>query len=232
MPLERLRRKLSIAAFAWRGAANLCRLLLAIGAVAALYIGSLHHRLAVAGWMDRANFDRDAVSRIVRWAPLFDLGLLFCGLLCLIFWLRWVFLSARLVRLLDPAAMRYSPAEAVLGFLVPIVHFWMPIYALVDLEDFSAAQRRVETPALPVKPAAIVVLAVVAITLISSVFFYPMDDFSFPERGQWVMAGVATAALACLVMLEVMDSLVREVGKGQRIALEQDGVAGMAPTEP
>jgi hypothetical protein len=188
-------------------------------------MGSLHYRLTVAGWIDRANFDRSAVSAIVQWAPLFDLALIFCGLLCLIFWLRWVFLSTRLVRLVDPDAMRYSPAEAALGFLVPVVHFWMPIYALVDLQDFSAAQRREETPALPVKPAAIVVLAILAFTLIGSVFFYPMDDFSFPERGQWVMLGVATAALACIVMLEVMESLMREVEKGQQILFERMGAS-------
>lgn len=231
MPLERLRRKLSIAAFAWRGVANLCRLLLAAGAVAALYIGSLHYRLTVAGWMDRANFDRGVVSGLVRWAPLFDLALIFFGLLCLILWLRWVFLSTRLVRLVDPTAMRYSPVEAVLGFLVPVAHFWMPIFTLVDLQDFSAARRRVETPALPVKPAAIVVLAIVAVTLISSVFFYPMDDFSFPERGQWVMLGVASAALSCLVMLEVMESLVREVEKGQQIVFDQEEAGEIATPE-
>lgn len=224
MPLERLRRKLSIAAFAWRAAASFCCLLLAAGAVVSLYMSSLHYRLTVAGWMDRANFDRSVVSGIVEWAPLFDIALVFCGLLCLIFWLRWVFLSTRLARLVDSESVRYSPAEAALGFLVPVVHFWMPIYALVDLQDFSAAQRREETPALPVKPAAIVVLAIVAFTLIGSVFFYPMDDFSFPERGQWVMLGVATAALACIVMLEVMESLVREVEKGQQILFERMGI--------
>lgn len=235
--MQKLRARLGFAALAWRVWASVCGILLMLGACVALFFASLHYRLAVGDWTERALFDRSPVVAVVNWAPLFDLALLAALLMCLFFWLRWVYLAAKTVWLVDDTALRHSPMVAVFGFLAPVAQLWMPIFTLVDIEDFATRERRKafletapdEKPDLPLKPGAIVLMALVSLGMIGAVFTFPIDDFSTPMIGQRVMLAVAAASISALVLLVLVDSYIRGVERELRMALERAEAAVETP---
>ncbi|MBR0556774.1 DUF4328 domain-containing protein [Ciceribacter sp. L1K23] len=213
MPLERLRRRLRIAVLFWRLSAVVTGILLVIGGAGALYLSALNHQLAIGSWIERALFDRGPVAAIVVWLPLFDLCLIGLSIFTIYFWLRWIAVAVRAARSVESGSVRYSPAVAVLGFLVPVVNLWMPLYTLLDLEHFAASVNGEKASPFVVRPTMVVLLGLLALGLIRSVGLHAVDDFSMPEEGRWMMLGVALAAIMALILLMVLASIMSDFNR-------------------
>lgn len=149
----------------------------------------------------------------------FDLTLAVVQAFTLLFFLRWTWLSVHLANAVRRDSVRYSARLAIVGFFVPVANLWMPLYTLIDLEDFSAESESRTAPSIPWYPAGIVLSATLATGLMQIVSAAPADGFSDPAASQHLMQVAAVGAIAHLVLLMLVHAYMQRLSSGQELAL-------------
>ena len=184
-----------------------------------LYIAFVNYVIEKTGSTFRTGAESQLFQAMLEFTGPFDLVLAVVQALTLLLFLRWIWLSVRLANAVRRDSVRYSARLAIVGFFVPVANLWMPLFTLIDLEDFAAERESRAAPAVPWYPAGIVLSAILATGLMRLVAAAPTDGFSDPAASQQLMQVAAVGAIAHLVLLMLVHAYMQRLLPGQELAL-------------
>lgn len=213
---------------AWTATALVSAGLLVLSTLFYLYIAFVSYVLEHTGSNAHTGADSPVFAVLMRVAGPFDLVVAALAVLNTAFFFYWLFLSVGLARAIEPASVRYPPWTALLGFVVPIVNLWMPIYTLVDLDDFAARQEARSTARFPLLASAMMLCCVVALTAsnrTSQASNAGVADFA---AGQSLMQLASAGAIANILLLMLVQVFMHRTKPGQDIALAKLAAAEAA----
>ncbi|GEO85062.1 MULTISPECIES: DUF4328 domain-containing protein [Alphaproteobacteria] len=221
LPAKSLADGLSWARRAWVVLAWLSGSMLVLSVGFYLYIAFVSYVIEHTGSTFRTGADSAAFQVMLNASGVFDLCLTVLEAVAILVFLRWIWLSVVLARAVNRESVRYAPWVAVVGFLVPIVNYWMPLQVLIDLEAFAAAEEERPVSAFPWYPAGMVFCGFLAYGLWQIVNATPVEGFSNPAASQRLMQIAALGAIAHLVLLMLSNAYMRIVSTGQELALRE-----------
>lgn len=217
---------------AWTLAASISGVMLGLSVAFYLYLAFVSYVIEKTGSTFRTGAESPLFQVLLEISGIFDLCLAAFQVLAILFFLRWIWLALTLARRLERGSIRYAPLVAIAGFLVPVANLWMPLFTLIDLEEFAAVRETRSVPALPWHPAGIVLSAILAFGLMRIVNDAPVDGFSDPGASQRLMQIAAIAAIAHMVLLLMSHAYMSLVTPGLELALlELAEAEGAQPSE-
>lgn len=217
---------------AWTLAASISGVMLALSVAFYLYLAFVSYVIEKTGSAFRTGAESPLFQVLLEFSGAFDLCLAAFQVLAVLFFLRWIWLALTLARKLDRGSIRYAPLVAIAGFLVPVVNLWMPLFTMIDLDEFAASRETRSVPAIPWYPASILLSAILAFGLMRIVNDTPVDGFSDPGASQRLMQVAAIGAIAHMVLLLLTHGFMALVTPGLDLAvLELAEAQGAQPSE-
>lgn len=172
---------------------------------------------------DSAIFDViDAAAR-----P-FDASVLLLSVVKGVVFLYWIWVSVRLALQTLPGSVRYTAFISVMGFLVPVANIWMPLFTLIDLEEFSAVQGETPTDGFAKLPGLLTTLGLVYGGLSPVVSSMPDDISTDLAAAQAMMQTAAVFSITGILLMMVSFTFLVKVKPGQDIALAKLAAAEVA----
>lgn len=186
-----------------------------------LYLAFVSYVVEKTGSAFRTGAESPLFQAMLEVTGPFDLSLAVLQALTILFFLCWIWLSVRLANAVRRDSVRYTPWMAIVGFFIPVANLWMPLYTLIDLEDFAAESESRAVSSIPWYPAGIVLTAILAFGLMRIVGDAPVDGFSDPAASQRLMQVAAVGAIAHLVLLMLTYAYMHAVSPGLELALRE-----------